>query len=255
MNNSSPLRYYALRLALGILRFLLYLLRLTPHVSYHAPYQSLLALYTSPICVSLAGYKYKDCLEAMKQGDMAEIRLDTMNLTVEQTKNLFRSATVPLIATFRPGDASDTLREEHLRTAIHAGAAYVDIELDAPYLNSLMQEARTHDCKVILSYHNSTHTPGAKALKRIVQQMQAHRPDVLKIVTHGLRSYDRLQLWSLYGIASNLVAFCTGANSGESRIASGLAGAPFMYAAPNDGPPTADGQFTVAQLRNVKRDA
>ncbi|MDR2361956.1 MAG: type I 3-dehydroquinate dehydratase [Prevotellaceae bacterium] len=254
MNDPLLLKRYALNLARCIVRFLFYPFRFMSYVPHHVPYQSLTTLYTLPICVSLANYKYKDCLEAAKQGDMAEIRLDTMNLTAEQTKNLFRSATVPLIATFRPGDASDALREEHLRTAIHAGAAYVDIELDAPYLSRLMQEAQMHNCKVILSYHDSTRTPGLRALKRIVRKMQAYRPDILKIVTHGLRPYDHMQLWSLYEIEPNLISFCTGLNSQSSRVFSGLTGAPFMYAAPNDGPPTADGQFTVASLKNVMRN-
>ena len=184
---------------------------------------------------------------------MAEIRIDTMTLAVEQTEALFREAPVPLIAACRPGTMPDARREQHLHAAIQSGAAYVDVEIDAPYKEHLIRAARTRGCKVILSYHRFDCTPPSGVLQTLVRQMRAWNPDVLKIIPYARSSTDSLRVLALYDDEPNLLAFCMGVAGRFSRIAAGLLGAPFVYAFPDNGQPSADGQFSLSQLQTLFR--
>ena len=183
---------------------------------------------------------------------MAEIRLDTVPCSPAQITQLFGQATVPLIATFRPNGAGDAARFEALQTAVNAGAAYVDIETDAPYLTALMQEAGKTKCKVILSYHDFERTPGNDELQHIIAQMRALQPDLLKIATYARVPADAGRILSLYKTETNLLAFCMGKEGQSSRMKSCSLGAPFIYAAPDNGVATADGQLTVSQIKQSR---
>ena len=78
------------------------------------------------ICVSIQNRTLPEILEILDGGVMmAEIRLDRCPLTDAEIEELFGNTDVPLIATCR-GDAEPLLK------AIAAGAAYADLELEAP---------------------------------------------------------------------------------------------------------------------------
>jgi 3-dehydroquinate dehydratase type I len=201
------------------------------------------------LCTCLSQCDFETCLSALAACDMAEIRLDTIPCTPAQIAQLFSQATIPLLATFRPNGADAAARFEALRTAINAGAAYVDIETDAPYLAALMQAAKKANCKIILSYHDFERTPSLDELFRIVAQMRAAQPNLLKIVTYAHSTADAERVLSLYETEKNLLVFCMGKEGQYSRTKSYALGAPFIYAAPDNGVATADGQLTVSQLR------
>jgi 3-dehydroquinate dehydratase type I len=200
-------------------------------------------------CTCLSKCDFETCRQALAACEMAEIRLDAIPCTPAQIVQLFSQATIPLLATFRPNGAEDTVRFEALRTAVNAGAAYVDIESDAPYRTALMQAAKEAGCKIILSYHDFERTPPLDELQRRVTQMRAAQPDLLKIVTYAHAAADAERVLSLYETEKNLLAFCMGKEGQFSRRKSLALGAPFIYAAPDNGAPTADGQLTVSQLK------
>jgi 3-dehydroquinate dehydratase type I len=202
------------------------------------------------LCTCLSQCDFETCRQALAACEMAEIRLDSIPCTPVQIAQLFGQATIPLLATFRPNGAEDAARFEALRTAVNAGAAYVDIETDAPYRSALMQAAKKARCKTILSYHDFERTPDLDTLQRLVVQMRAAQPDLLKIVTYAHSAADAERVLSLYETGKNLLAFCMGKEGQFSRRKSYVLGAPFIYAAPDNGAATADGQLTVSQLRS-----
>ncbi|MDR0582559.1 MAG: type I 3-dehydroquinate dehydratase [Prevotellaceae bacterium] len=204
------------------------------------------------ICTCIAQCDFETCRQALAACEMAEIRLDTVSCSPAQIVQLFGRKNIPLIATFRSNGAGDAARFEALQTAINAGAAYVDIETDAPYLTALMQEARKAKCKVILSYHDFERTPGNDELQCIVAQMRALQPDFMKIVTYAHAAADAERILSLYKTEKNLLAFCMGKEGQSSRIKSRSLGAPFIYAAPDNGVATAAGQLTVSQIKQSR---
>jgi len=138
-----------------------------------------------------------------------------------------------------------------LKTAIVAGVAYVDVEHDAPYLRELLADAREHQCRTILSYHNFESTPSKEELSVLVANMQTYHPDYLKIVPFAQSPDDALRVLLLYENTKNLLSFCMGEQGKYSRIVSYLLGAPFIYAASKNGAGTADGQLTVAEIKAV----
>ncbi len=82
------------------------------------------------ICVSIAEKSTKKSLEVLKGLNFAEIRLDKMSVTVDDVRKIF-SQHPRLIATCRPGVIEDKKRKLLLEEAISAGAAFVDLELEA----------------------------------------------------------------------------------------------------------------------------
>ena len=120
------------------------------------------------ICVSVAEPTVELCLEAMKDLDFAEVRIDAMKVAIEDMKRIF-SKPLTLIATFMPagpGMISDravdaNTRKMFLIAAIEAGAKYVDIEVqsDSAYRKEIIEKAKLKDCKVIISFHDFQATP------------------------------------------------------------------------------------------------
>ena len=88
------------------------------------------------ICTCIQNKNLEEIFSILEQGDieMAEIRLDLCpDLDEEDIESLFSGTDIPLIATCRiAGSASMQEAERRLRTAILAGAKYVDVELEAP---------------------------------------------------------------------------------------------------------------------------
>lgn len=83
------------------------------------------------ICVSIAEPTLDDCLAAVKGLEFVEVRIDKTGLSLTDVNRLF-SEPVKMIATCRPGTRTEEERLAALLAAIAAGAAYVDIEVDAP---------------------------------------------------------------------------------------------------------------------------
>jgi 3-dehydroquinate dehydratase-1 len=102
------------------------------------------------ICVSLAESTPEKCLTALEGIPFAEIRIDRMRASEEEVGRIF-SSHPRLIATCRPGRLTDTKRLRLLRAAVSAGAAYIDIEVEAgsTYKRALVREARLAGCSVI----------------------------------------------------------------------------------------------------------
>src|SRR5512136_2042395 len=107
------------------------------------------------ICVSIAEPTLAENVAALRGLDLVEIRIDRTGLTPLEVKELF-SRPVKLIATCRPGTRPDEERLAVLLAAIHAGAAYVDVELEGEPRTKemILKAAREKSCRIIMSYHN-----------------------------------------------------------------------------------------------------
>src|SRR5512145_2987146 len=137
------------------------------------------------ICASIAEKDVEVCLKAIEKVEMAEIRIDLAEFNDVEIRKVF-SQRKKLIATCRPGKIKDKDRALMLKVAIESGATYVDIEYEAPvvYKNDLIDFAHSHQCDVIISYHNYEKTPDLDELEKIVQECYAQGADLAKIATH-----------------------------------------------------------------------
>jgi 3-dehydroquinate dehydratase type I len=210
------------------------------------------------ICISIAGVSFDRCREVLAHAEMAEIRLDRLDFSIQQVKEIF-SIHPRLIATCRPGNISEIDRTELLLAAIEAGAAYVDIEIDAEIgsRETIKAACRKRGCKLIVSYHNYENTPPREELKVLVNRCFSFGADVAKIACQVNCEADAARILSLYdfdyqaNVDKKIVAIGMGEKGKITRPASLLLGAPFTYASMSTGKESAPGQLTKQTLEDI----
>jgi 3-dehydroquinate dehydratase-1 len=204
------------------------------------------------ICVSIAEPNLRACRRALRGIDLAEIRLDRMRLTGEEIGALF-SLPVKLIAACRPGKATENARKSALLTAVEAGAAYVDIEVEASraFRLDIRRAARRKGCRVIISYHNFAMTPSDEILKRMLQRCFAQGAEIAKVVCRVRSGLDCARILSLYKTRGKVIALGMGPKGVITRIAAPLLGAPFTYASLAPGKETAAGQLDWRRHKHI----
>ncbi len=211
------------------------------------------------ICVSLAESTPKKTLAALKGVPFAEIRLDRMRTNEEGVVKIF-SRHPRLIATCRPGRMPDVKRLALLRAAVAAGAAYVDIEVEAgaAYKGTLAREARAAGCAVIVSHHNLEGTPARRELVRIVDRCFSSGADIAKIACLVRSPKDNATLLGLLDDERALIVVGMGKRGSMTRIMGPLAGGLFTFASRAKGRETAGGQApykTLVKLIRMVADA
>jgi len=201
------------------------------------------------ICVSLAEKNADTCIEALEKVEMAEIRLDLAELSDEEICRVF-SVRKKLIATCRPGVYSPEVTLNKLKLAVESGATFVDVEYESPedYRNELINFAHSHQCDVIISYHNFSYTPELEELEKIVASCYRLGADLAKIATQVSVNRDNSKILSLYKGPGRLVAIGMGELGKISRIVAPFLGAEFTYASLNDEQATAPGQISYERL-------
>jgi 3-dehydroquinate dehydratase-1 len=204
------------------------------------------------ICVSIAEHGLEACLKAVEGLEMVEIRLDRTRLTVQETRRLF-STRVKLIATCRPGSLSEHERKRFLLEAIGAGAAYVDLELEAEesFRNEIVKNARARGCRVIISYHDFEKTPAREVLTAIVDRCFEAGADLAKIACAVRSGREAARLLGLLDSEREIVIAGMGPLGRITRLAAPLLGTPFTYASLGEGQCTAPGQMAFKELQKL----
>lgn len=228
------------------------------------------------ICTSLQHKNLDALFEALETTEMAEIRLDRCPLSPDDIEGLFGSSDVPLVATCRIAEVLADLqradgipdtekgrREQQIRAyditerrltkAVEAGAAYIDLEMEAPAPMSkrLRKAAQENGAIVIRSYHDFTGTPSREKLAETVSQCREFGAEVVKIVTTAQCEADVQTVLSLYEDFDRLIAFCMGEAGRQSRLDCLAKGAPYTYAAFTEDEATAPGQWTTASMEKA----
>lgn len=228
------------------------------------------------ICTSLQHKNLDALFEALETTEMAEIRLDRCPLSLEEIEGLFGSSDVPLVATCRIADVLADLqrtdgvpdtekgrREQQIRAyditerrltkAVEAGAAYIDLEIEAPAPMSkrLRKAAQENGSIVIRSYHDFDGTPSREKLAETAALCREFGAEVIKIVTTARCAADAQTVLSLYDDFDRLIAFCMGEAGRQSRLDCLAKGAPYTYAALTEEEATAPGQWTTEPMKKA----
>lgn len=236
------------------------------------------------ICTTIQNKTIDEIYAILESGDveMAEIRLDSCPLTMDEIEELFSTSDVPLVATCRINAVKERLSqtlaghqqddrklemkasqevESKLITAIHAGAAFVDLEIEAPPMMSkrLRRETRENGTVFVRSYHDYKGTDSIEALKALTEKCFAIGADIAKIVTMAApctgdnQSPDVDRVLSLYDHfdPAKLIAFAMGEDGKTSRIQCLAKGSPFTYASLNEADAAAPGQMTIREMRDI----
>jgi 3-dehydroquinate dehydratase I len=201
------------------------------------------------ICASIAEKNVEKCIQSLDLVEMAEIRIDLAEFNNDEIRLVF-SRRKKTIATCRPGIIKEEERVEMLKIAIESGATFVDIEYEATpeYKNYLIEFAHSHQCDVIISYHNYDRTPELDELEEIVKNCYAQGADLAKIATHINVNRDNSKILSLYKAPGRLVAIGMGDLGRISRIVAPFLGAEFTYASLSEDEATAPGQISYERL-------
>ena len=202
------------------------------------------------ICTTIINRNLEGVLEALEHCEMAEIRLDSCDLSMKDIDEVF-SSDVPLVATCRISEIMENdpalkdlpeksrgikamqIAERRLVRAIEAGARYVDVEMEAEKQMSKRVRNAAHENGTVFirSYHDFNATGTQEDLRTIVGKCRYHGADVVKLVTMAQSQDDVDRVMALYEWCRNeaeggvealadggLIAFCMGEAGKQSRL-------------------------------------
>lgn len=204
------------------------------------------------LCIAIAEKGLDNILESIKDAEMAEIRIEKTRLTLNEVSKLFSSHN-NLLATCRPEGKSDAERLLLLKTAIDAGAKWVDIEIESSedFTKELVAYAKSKACKVIISYHNYDLTPDTAELNSIVADSIKQGAEIVKLACKVNKPKDNARLICLYNNDIPVVSLGMGELGMITRIAALKMGAPFTFARGNNIKETAPGQLSENEMNDI----
>ncbi len=230
------------------------------------------------ICTCIQHRSYEEILAILDDPwvEMAEIRLDRCQLSDDEIEDLFANTDTPLIATCRISEVGAKEAERRLGVAIRAGARFADLEIEADVAFSKRFRSVCEECgtEIIRSFHDFSGTPDLEYLKQVRDRCYRYGADIAKVVVTAHTESDAARVMALYGVGGpngramrelgapcgtqsrplpvadgrGLLAFAMGDAGRSSRIACLKAGAPFSYAALDEGDTTAPGQIDFVTM-------
>lgn len=215
------------------------------------------------ICTTIQNRSLEEIIGLLEGSEpriqMAEIRLDRCPLDIEEIESLFSSSDTPLVATCRvvdDGNGTWEEAEEKLTTAVEAGAAFLDLEIEAPKeVGKRLRRACTeYGTTMIRSSHFFAGTPSDDVLRNTVEKCRKFGGEIVKIAAMAKSGEDVARVLGLYSQEqtsqrqAELIAFSMGETGRASRLECLRLGSPFTYAALNDNEAAAPGQWTYSEM-------
>lgn len=219
---------------------------------------------TIRICAAITAETIKEAIKmaeiAEKSGaDILELRSDYLKES-DQLSDIAKSTRLPIILTLRKHDeggrftGSEKERIQTILKAVEDGFKYVDIELTAPSLTTLMEELEDTDLKTIISHHDLVATPNPIEMVSTVKKEIQAGADICKIVTTANTIEDNFTCLNLVSEISkqhDVICFAMGKLGVISRVLSPLFGAYLTFASVIKGRESAPGQLTVKEMRRI----
>jgi 3-dehydroquinate dehydratase/shikimate dehydrogenase len=189
--------------------------------------------------------------QLVEQGaELVELRLDYIGRAVNLGR-LLKDRPGPVVLTVRRRqDGGRWTKSEQdrlmlLRSAIVAGAEYVDIEADVA-----SQIPRYGTTKRIISYHDFSGTPDN--LEELHAAMAEEDADIVKIATMANSFHDNLRMLDLMRRAKvPTIGICMGELGMITRILANRFGAPFTYATYSTDKKMAPGQLNWKEMTRL----
>ncbi len=221
------------------------------------------------ICTTIQNRTLEEIMNLLETSElriqMAEIRLDRCPLGIDEIEYLFSSSDTPLVATCRvvdDGNGTWEEAEEKLTAAVEAGAAFLDLEIEAPKeIGKRLRRACTeYGTTMIRSSHFFAGTPSDDVLRSTVERCRKFGGEIVKIAAMAKSEEDVARVLGLYSsVASTnsaaetqrpveLVAFSMGEIGKASRLECLKLGSPFTYAALNENEAAAPGQWSYSEM-------
>ncbi len=202
------------------------------------------------ICLSISTKNVEEAVRLIEKYGFCELRLDLIKPDYEEMKQLF-SKNGKIIATHRDDGSNESM--DYLKKAVDLGAWYVDIEFerDSAYKKELIDYASSRGCKVILSYHNFSFTPGFEELKGYIEEeAEKYNPEIVKIACKVIEQRDNITLLSLLNLPYKLVVLGMGEKGKITRITAPFLGSQFTFAGTRQNL-TAPGQLDIDTMAEI----
>ena len=230
------------------------------------------------ICTTIQNRTLEEIMNLLESSEpriqMAEIRLDRCPLDIEEIEYLFSSSDTPLVATCRVADDGNGTWEEaerKLTAAVEAGAAFLDLEIEAPKeIGKRLRRACTeYGTTMIRSSHFFAGTPSDDVLRGTVEKCRKFGGEIVKIAAMAKSEEDVSRVLGLYSVAEpveatlvfqhgqslrqaqrpcELIAFSMGEIGKASRLECLKLGSPFTYAALSEEEAAAPGQWSYSEM-------
>ena len=159
------------------------------------------------ICTTIQNRTLEEIMNLLESSEpriqMAEIRLDRCPLSIEEIEYLFSSSDTPLVATCRvvdDGNGTWEEAEEKLTAAVEAGAAFLDLEIEAPKeIGKRLRRACTeYGTTMIRSSHFFAGTPSDDVLRNTVEKCRKFGGEIVKIAAMAKSGEDVARVLALY---------------------------------------------------------
>ncbi len=206
------------------------------------------------ICISIAQASRRmalaDMLNASRQCDLIEIRLDCFEKTPDIAELLANKPKPVILSCRRQKDGGEWRGSEEerltlLRQCIVAKADYVEIELDVAD-----QIRRFPPAKRVITYTDLQETP--RDVAEIFAECQSKSPDVIKLVMNARTPEEG---WPLVQIVARQTVPTVVTGIGKPGVMLSVLGkrigAPWIYAALEKGMEAYPGQPSVRELRDI----
>ena len=167
------------------------------------------------ICTTIQNRTLEEIMNLLETSEpriqMAEIRLDRCPLGIEEIEFLFSSSDTPLVATCRvvdDGNGTWEEAEEKLTAAVEAGAAFLDLEIEAPKeIGKRLRRACTeYGTTMIRSSHFFAGTPSDDILRGTVEKCRKFGGEIVKIAAMAKSEEDVARVLALYPAAEYTLA-------------------------------------------------
>lgn len=208
------------------------------------------------ICVAVQNKSVDECVELTRNAELVELRIDLCEFDSAQVADFMAKAQCPILATARHDDMGLEKQAELLKTAIDAGAKYIDIEIEVPEKerSALVDYAKAKGCDVIISYHNYDSTPSTEEMKTILQDCYNYGADVAKLAVQNNSKEDAARTIGLHALGGRIVVLGMGKEGVISRVAAPLLGSEFTFASATPELATAPGQISKEALQTIYKN-
>jgi shikimate kinase len=188
------------------------------------------------VCACISGADAMSDVQyaAMNGATMVELRLDLM--PSPDIEALVRESPVPVIAT-------DRANAKNLERAIAAGCDFVDVDMDCPERDAIIELAAGSGCKSIVSLHNFIGVPDALPDKGSANFLK---------VAATLNSTEALKrLVALHDKREDVIIAAMGPLGGLLRVFGPMLGSYLTYC--SVGEATATGQLDLQTMNDIYR--
>jgi len=207
------------------------------------------------ICASITNSDMKTINNIEEYVELFEIRIDLIGGKWREVATSLKKPWIACNRCMNEGGkwfGSETERIEELLSALELGAAIIDIELNTPRLETIVNSIK-RKAKCLISFHQPNYMLAFDEMKQITTNQLNSGADICKIVTTAENFDDNLTVMQLITEFKNkrIVCFAMGNLGLISRIFCPLVGGEFTYASIERGKESAPGQITVKELRKL----